>query len=119
MSGEFNRSETNGDGFRPTSAGANGSTPASPVATAGMASATPASAGPAGVMPKGVEDVMYSDIGVNTLLNRLKQSIASARDFAAFLKKRSSLEEEQATGLKRLARSQLESLKRIEVRSGS
>jgi Rho GTPase-activating protein RGD1 len=119
MSGEFNRSETNGDGFRPTSAGANGSAPTSPVATTGMASAAPASAGPAGVMPKGVEDVMYSDIGVNTLLNRLKQSIASARDFAAFLKKRSSLEEEQATGLKRLARSQLESLKRMEVRSGS
>lgn len=117
MSGEFNRSETNGDGFGMS--GANGSAPASPVATAGMASATPASAGPAGAMPKGVEDVMYSDIGVTTLLNRLKQSIASARDFAAFLKKRSSLEEEQATGLKRLAKSQMESLKRTEVRSGS
>lgn len=124
MSSEFNRSETNGDGFANFSAGANGSAPASPVATTGMASAGPASAGPTsagpvGGMPKGVEDVMYSDIGVNTLLNRLKQSIASARDFAAFLKKRSSLEEEQATGLKRLARSQLESLKRVEVRSGS
>jgi hypothetical protein len=66
-----------------------------------------------------VEDVMYSDIGVNTLLNRLKQSIASARDFAAFLKKRSSLEEEQATGLKRLARSQLDTLRRAEVKTGS
>ena len=119
MSGEYNRSETNGDGFANFSAGANGSAPASPVATTGMASAGPASAGPASSIPKGVEDVMYSDIGVNTLLNRLKQSIASARDFAAFLKKRSSLEEEQATGLKRLARSQIESLKRIEVRSGS
>ena len=120
MSGEYNRSETNGDGFANFSAGANGSAPASPVATTlGMASAGPASAGPAGGIPKGVEDVMYSDIGVNTLLNRLKQSIASARDFAAFLKKRSSLEEEQATGLKRLARSQMESLKRAEVRSGS
>jgi hypothetical protein len=119
MSGEFTRSETNGDGFANVSADANGSAPASPVATMGMASAGPASAGPAGVMPKGVEDVMYSDIGVTTLLNRLKQSIASARDFAGFLKKRSSLEEEQATGLKRLARSQLESLKRFEVRSGS
>ncbi|KAG9886068.1 hypothetical protein KCU90_g22713, partial [Aureobasidium melanogenum] len=26
-----------------------------------------------------VENVMYSDIGINTLLNRLKQSIASSR----------------------------------------
>lgn len=70
-------------------------------------------------MPKAVEDVMYSDIGINTLLNRLKQSIASARDFAAFLKKRSSLEEEQANGLKRLARSQLDTLRRAEVKTGS
>ena len=72
-----------------------------------------------GAVPKAVEDVMYSDFGVNTLLNRLKQSIASARDFAAFLKKRSSLEEEQATGLKRLARGQLETLRRAEVKTGS
>ncbi len=62
---------------------------------------------------------MNSDIGVVTLLNRLKQSIASARDFAAFLKKRGSLEEEQASGLKRLASSQLETLKRAEVKTGS
>jgi hypothetical protein len=37
--------------------------------------ATPAD----GAMPKAVDDVLHSDIGVNTLLNRLKQSIASAR----------------------------------------
>ena len=113
MSGEYNRSETNGDGFTSYSADANGSAPASPVATAtAMPSAGPTSAGPTGSMPKGVEDVMYSDIGVATLLNRLKQSIASARDFAQFLKKRSSLEEEQAQGFKRLARTQIYSLKR-------
>ena len=70
-------------------------------------------------MLKQVEDVMYSDIGVTTLLNRLKQSIASARDFAAFLKKRSSLEEEQAQGLRRLAKSQLDVLRRGEVKTGS
>lgn len=70
-------------------------------------------------LPKAVEDVMYSDIGITTLLNRLKQSIASARDFASFLKSRSKLEEEQATGLKRLAAAQLDSLKRAEVRGGS
>lgn len=62
---------------------------------------------------------MNSDIGITTLLNRLKQSIASARDFAAFLKKRSSLEEEQATGLKRLAKSQADTIKRAEAKSGS
>jgi hypothetical protein len=66
-----------------------------------------------------VEEVMYSDIGINTLLNRLKQSIASARDFAAFLKKRSTLEEDQAKGLKRLTQSQLESVRRSDVRGGT
>ncbi|KAI7166151.1 hypothetical protein KC352_g25919, partial [Hortaea werneckii] len=68
--------------------------------------------------PKEVDDVMYSDIGINTLLNRLKQSIASARDFAAFLKKRSTLEEDQATGLKRLAKTHLDTIKRSESRGG-
>ena len=120
MSGEYNRSETNGDGFTSTSAGLNGSAPGSPDATTTAARpATAGTVGSSGGIPKAVEDVMYSDIGVSTLLNRLKQSIASARDFAAFLKKRSSLEEEQATGLKRLARSQLETLRREEVRKGS
>jgi len=62
---------------------------------------------------------MYSDIGINTLLNRLKQSIASARDFADFLRKRSRLEEEQAKGLKNLARTQLDASRRPDSKSGS
>ena len=109
MSGEFNRSETNGTAFRVSN---DGSVPDSPIVT----SATPTAGG---TVPKNVEDVIYSDIGVNTLLNRLKQSIASARDFAAFLKKRSQLEEEQAAGLKRLAKGQLEVLGKVEVKTGS
>lgn len=68
---------------------------------------------------KAVEDVVYSDIGINTLLSRLKQSIASARDFAQFLKKRSSLEEEQAKGLKRLAQAHIEETKRADKRGGT
>ncbi|MCJ1367703.1 hypothetical protein MMC16_006837 [Acarospora aff. strigata] len=66
-----------------------------------------------------VDDVLYSDIGVNTLLNRLKQSIASARDFATFLKKRSVLEEEHAQGLKKLCRTTHESVRRPDNRQGS
>ena len=50
---------------------------------------------------------------------RLKQSIASAREFAAFLKKRSTLEEEQAQGLKKLCRSSHESARRPDNRQGS
>ncbi|KAI9829420.1 MAG: hypothetical protein M1819_006357 [Sarea resinae] len=66
-----------------------------------------------------VENVLYSDIGVTTLLSRLKQSIASARDFSTFLKKRSSLEEEHAQGLKKLCKSTHDSIKRPESRGGS
>ena len=96
------------------------STPGSPVETT---TARPTTSGGAsnggGVYDKRVEDVMYSDIGINTLLNRLKQSIASARDFAQFLKKRSTLEEDQAKGLKRLTQTQLESVRRGDVRGGT
>ncbi len=56
---------------------------------------------------------------MNTLLTRLKQSIASTREFAAFLKKRSTLEEEQAQGLKKLCRSSHESARRPDNRQGS
>ncbi|KAI9840465.1 MAG: hypothetical protein M1838_004058 [Thelocarpon superellum] len=66
-----------------------------------------------------VDRVLHSEIGVNTLLTRLKQSIASARDFATFLKKRSILEEEQAQGIKKLCRVTFENIRRPEHRQGS
>ncbi|GME27924.1 hypothetical protein GTA08_BOTSDO02120 [Neofusicoccum parvum] len=68
---------------------------------------------------KEVDEVIYSDIGVNTLLTRLKQSIASARDFSNFLGKRSKLEEEHAQGIKKLCRSTHEALRRNDSRQGS
>lgn len=78
-----------------------------------------------------------NQIGINTLLTRLKQSIASARvrfnvpapsqnlaltamqEFAAFLKKRSTLEEEHAQGFKKLCRSSHEAARRPDNRQGS
>ncbi|KAF7187743.1 RHO GTPase-activating protein RGD1 [Pseudocercospora fuligena] len=111
MSSEYLRDgEPNGDDH------AASSLPGSPMVEG---NARPNTSGGDSVYDKRVDDVMYSDIGINTLLNRLKQSIASARDFAQFLKKRSSLEEEQAKGLKRLAQSQLENVKRGETRQGT
>ncbi|KAL8643088.1 MAG: hypothetical protein Q9228_000268 [Teloschistes exilis] len=62
--------------------------------------------------------VLRSDIGINTLLTRLKQSVASAREFAAFLKKRSSLEEEHAQGMKKLCKGSHESSRRPDNRQG-
>ncbi|GAB7345995.1 hypothetical protein MBLNU457_4769t1 [Dothideomycetes sp. NU457] len=69
--------------------------------------------------PKETEDVLHSDIGLSTLLDRLKQSIASARDFAAFLKKRSSIEEEHSKDLKRLAKTTQDAAHRAESRQGT
>ena len=66
-----------------------------------------------------LDGVLQSDIGINTLLNRLKQSISSTRDFASFLKKRSAVEEEHAQGLKRLNRGTHDLIRRPENRQGS
>jgi hypothetical protein len=113
MSGKDSLDESNGDTLHVS----NGSPPISPVTTTQPPPIVTDDA-PKGP-PKAVEDVMYSDIGINTLLNRLKQSIASARDFADFLRKRSRLEEEQAKGLKGLAKIQLDAARRPDSKSGS
>ncbi|PGG98869.1 hypothetical protein AJ79_08745 [Helicocarpus griseus UAMH5409] len=66
-----------------------------------------------------LEKVLQSDIGVLMLLNRLKQTIASTRDFSNFLRKRSLLEEEHAQGLKKLARAMHDSAHRPDNRQGT
>ncbi|EEA19600.1 Rho GTPase-activating protein [Talaromyces marneffei ATCC 18224] len=66
-----------------------------------------------------IETILQSEIGVTTLLARLKQSIASARDFSTFLKKRSVLEDEHAQGLKKLARQTQEAAHKPDTRQGT
>ncbi|KAI8937568.1 hypothetical protein NX059_005283 [Plenodomus lindquistii] len=66
-----------------------------------------------------VHDVLHSDIGVATLLSRLKASIASARDFSNFLKRRGALEEEHAGSLKKLSRLTIDAVRKSEVRHES
>ncbi|KAJ1335657.1 Rho GTPase-activating protein RGD1 [Microdochium nivale] len=66
-----------------------------------------------------VQEVLASDIGVSTMLNRLKQSISSAKEFALFLKKRSTLEDEHAKGLKKICRSTGESAHHSDHKQGS
>ncbi|KAL2269082.1 hypothetical protein VTJ83DRAFT_3928 [Remersonia thermophila] len=66
-----------------------------------------------------VQDVLSSEIGIPVMLNRLKQSIASAKEFAQFLKKRSILEDEHANSLKKLCRSSSENMQRPEHRGGT
>lgn len=52
-------------------------------------------------------------------MNRLKQSIASAQDFAGFLKKRSTIEEVHAQGLKKLYRSTHDAISSSNTRQGT
>ena len=119
MNGDDDHTEANGNGHGLAMAPSNGSAPSSPSAAAVLPASTSENIAPPTGQSKAVDDVMYSEIGINTLLNRLKQSIASARDFASFLQKRSKLEEDEAKGLKHLARSQMEAIKRGEVRGGT
>ncbi|KAI2780270.1 RhoGAP-domain-containing protein [Daldinia loculata] len=70
-------------------------------------------------MPKEVQEVLASDIGVSTMLNRLKQSIIAAKEFATFLKKRSDLEDQHAKGLKKLCRSTQDNVHHTDHRQGS
>ncbi|KAI0487303.1 hypothetical protein F4859DRAFT_464391 [Xylaria cf. heliscus] len=66
-----------------------------------------------------VQDVLGSDIGIPTLLTRLKQSVASAKEFALFLKKRSVLEEEHARGMKKLCKSSQDNIHHTDHRQGT
>ncbi|PWW79969.1 RhoGAP-domain-containing protein [Tuber magnatum] len=66
-----------------------------------------------------MDEILHSDIGVPSLLGRLKQSIAACKDFALFLKRRASLEEEHAQGLRKICRTTHESIRRPENRQGT
>ncbi|KAK3901503.1 hypothetical protein C8A05DRAFT_34804 [Staphylotrichum tortipilum] len=66
-----------------------------------------------------VQDVLTSDIGISVMLNRLKQSIASAKEFAQFLKKCSVLEDEHANSLKKLCKLSQDNLQRGDHRGGT
>ncbi|KAK2608664.1 Rho GTPase-activating protein [Conoideocrella luteorostrata] len=68
---------------------------------------------------KHVSEVMASELGIPTLLNRLKQSVASAKEFALFLKKRSILEDDHAQSLRKLCRLTQDNSRRPEHRQGT
>ncbi|KAJ4346198.1 Rho GTPase-activating protein [Ascochyta clinopodiicola] len=113
---------TSSDSFNPdfeSTVGPNDDAPVSPIDA-------PAPASPKQRAPlhdaqtqQRVHDVLHSDVGVVTLLSRLKASIASARDFASFLKRRGALEEEHAGSLKKLSRLTLDGLRKADARHES
>ncbi|KAK3335473.1 hypothetical protein B0T19DRAFT_9510 [Cercophora scortea] len=94
-----------------------GATAGSPGFAFGLAD--PTASAPSDETRAQVQDVLTSEIGISAMLNRLKQSIASAKEFALFLKKRSALEDEHANGLKKLCRMSQDSIQRTEHRGGS
>ncbi|KIH89241.1 RhoGAP group protein [Sporothrix brasiliensis 5110] len=70
-------------------------------------------------VPPQVQEVLQSEIGIVTMLNRLKQSIGTAKEFALFLKKRAQLEEDYSAGMRKLARSTQDSISRTDPGQGS
>ncbi|KEY68333.1 hypothetical protein S7711_07804 [Stachybotrys chartarum IBT 7711] len=66
-----------------------------------------------------VGDVLKSEVGVSTLLNRLKQSIGATKEFGLFLKKRSTIEDDHAQSLKKLSRMTQDNMRRADHRQGS
>ncbi|KFY22077.1 hypothetical protein V491_02887, partial [Pseudogymnoascus sp. VKM F-3775] len=108
---------------RPESSGKMSSSTGAPaenvMAPSANAPASAASAPAAGLYTEQVQNVVNSEIGVQVLLSRLKQSVASAKEFALFLQKRSKLEEEHAVGLRKISKGTHDNLRRPEHRQNS
>ncbi|KAF6810253.1 Rho-GTPase-activating protein 7 [Colletotrichum sojae] len=85
----------------------------------GAASAAPDATAPNSEVARQVQEVLSSDIGVSTMLNQLKASIASAKEFALFLKKRSHIEETHASSLKKLSRMSQETMHQPDHKGGT
>ncbi|KAK9366956.1 hypothetical protein V1509DRAFT_627814 [Lipomyces kononenkoae] len=66
-----------------------------------------------------VNEILQSDVGVELLLKRLKSSIGYGKDFAAFIKARSTLEEQYARDLTRSLKSARESIQKSDYRTDS
>ncbi|OAA75235.1 Rho GTPase-activating protein domain protein [Akanthomyces lecanii RCEF 1005] len=98
------------DGDAPDSAAADGAPPPPDASNPSPAEAA---------LMKQVNAVLSSEIGIATLLNRLKQSVTSAKEFATFLKKRAILEDDHAQSLKKLCRSTQDNMRRADHRTGS
>ncbi|RPA86104.1 RhoGAP-domain-containing protein [Ascobolus immersus RN42] len=63
---------------------------------------------------KQLEEVLKVDIDLDHLQARLKESITATKDFANFLKKRAFLEEEHASGLRKICRGIFDAANRLD-----
>jgi hypothetical protein len=72
-----------------------------------------------GELEKQLQVVLASEVGISAMLTRLKQSVASAKELAHFLRKRAVLEDDHATGIRKLCRMTQENLHRPDHREGT
>lgn len=85
----------------------------------GMRGPSTGGSGPDDDIAQRLHAALHAPFGIDKLLNRLKQSVYSARDFSSFLKERSALEDRHAQGYKKLVRHASESIRKPEARQGS
>ncbi|KAF5092493.1 hypothetical protein D0Z03_002833 [Geotrichum reessii] len=66
-----------------------------------------------------IRDILISDVGVESLVARLKQSVISAKELAAYTKKRASIEADRLTDANKLGRQTKDALRRDGGRQGT
>lgn len=66
-----------------------------------------------------LKEILLSDVGVECLLARLKQSVHTVREFAAYIKKMAAIETEYSVHLKKTARTVTDVFKRSDIKKGT
>ncbi|PRT52745.1 RHO GTPase-activating protein RGD1 [Wickerhamiella sorbophila] len=66
-----------------------------------------------------LREILLSDSGPEALLSRLKQSIHSCKEFAAYIKKAATIENDHSQQLKKAARGATDTFKRSDNRTGT
>lgn len=66
-----------------------------------------------------MKEILLSDVGVECLLARVKQSVHTVREFAAYVKKMAAIETEYSVHLKKTARTVTDTMKRPDVKQGT
>lgn len=66
-----------------------------------------------------LKDIMLSDVGVEALLLRLKQSIATVKEMSHYIKRMATLETEHSAHLKKVSISMSDAFKRSDIKKGT
>lgn len=66
-----------------------------------------------------LKEVLLSDVGVESLLSRLKQSVVTCKEFALYIKRTAAVEAEHSASQKKTARLMTDAFKRPEMKKGT